>query len=615
VWRAKKNVGLLKPIRNYVDTLVHPSAQRDPLTAARHRAFIAPRLIGSVVALAVFPVYIAMRGIPSMLEVIVFAWLVAPIMSAYYLSRTGQYESAHVLSSLALTGLVTAVAADTGGIASFAAIWLVIVPLEAALSASRRVVAVASTSALAAAGLLLLLTSIGMLPDPSADTGSLAALGIISGVLYATGLALGAEFLTRTSVWLLYAEEDRYRLLARNMTDVISRHGKNGIVQFMSPAAEKLFGMSLSELHGHRLFDRVHVADRPAYLTALADAAALGEERSVEFRVRRESTEADGSAHFIWVEMRCRPLDIAAAGTSDSGRQVVAVMRDVTPRKTQEQAIEDARAETERAHAAKSRFLANMSHELRTPLNAIIGFSEMLMNEEKMRIGPERRAEYAHLINDSGTHLLSVVNGILDMSKMETGDFTISPEPFEAGKVIASCCDMLALKARESGLDLVLRVTPDLPELVADKRAFKQVMLNLVSNAVKFTGPGGRIVVSAQVDANVLSVAVEDNGVGISPADLPKVGNPFFQARTAYDRRHDGTGLGLSIVKGLVMLHGGHVDIASRLGEGTKVTVRLPLDCEAGRIAREATKVAHPSFERLIAAPELDSELQVKKRA
>jgi cell cycle sensor histidine kinase DivJ len=239
----------------------------------------------------------------------------------------------------------------------------------------------------------------------------------------------------------------------------------------------------------------------------------------------------------------------------------------------------------------------------------------MLMNEEKMRIGPERRAEYSRLINDSGTHLLSVVNGILDMSKMETGDFTISPEPFEADKVIANCCDMLALKARESGIDLVLRLNPELPSLVADKRAFKQIMLNLVSNAVKFTGSGGRIVVSARMDANVLCVAVEDNGVGISPADLPKVGSPFFQARTTYDRRHDGTGLGLSIVKGLVMLHGGHVDIASRLGEGTKVTVRLPLDCEPGRSGLEATKVAHPSFERLVSAPELDSEMQVKKRA
>ncbi len=607
---------MLKPIRDYLDTLVHPSAQHDPLTAARHRAFIAPRLIGSVVALAAFPVYIAMRGTPSMLEVIVFAWLVAPILSAYYLSRTGQYESAHVVSSLALTGLVTAVAADTGGIGSFAAIWLVIVPLEAALSASRRVVAVASTSALAAAGLLLFLGAREMLPDPSTDVGALAALGIISGVLYATGLALGAESLTRTSFWLLYAEEDRYRLLARNMTDVISRHGKNGAVLFVSPAAEKLFGVGLNELHGHRLFDRVHVGDRPAYLTALADSAALGEMRSVEFRVRCEAAaEAGAAPQFIWVEMRCRPLDSAAGDAHAANREVVAVMRDVTERKTQEQVIEETRAEAEKAHAAKSKFLANMSHELRTPLNAIIGFSEMMMNEEKMRLDAARRAEYARLINDSGTHLLSVVNGILDMSKMETGDFAITPEPFAADKVIGNCCDILALKARESGLDLVTRLAPDLPEIVADKRAFKQIMLNLLSNAVKFTDRGGRVVVSAELDATVLRVTVEDSGVGISTADLPKVGSPFFQARTAYDRRHDGTGLGLSIVKGLVMLHGGHMDIASRLGEGTKVTVRLPIDCEAARQDREPAKVAHASFERVVVAPEFLSESQVKKRA
>ena len=620
-WACKRNVGLLKPIRDYVDTLVHPSVQHDPLTTARHRAFIAPRLIGSVVALAAFPVYIALRGVPSMLEVAVFAWLVAPILTAHYLSRTGQYERAHILSSLALTGLVTAIAADTGGIGSFAAIWLVIVPLEAALSASRRVVAMASTFALVAAGLLLFLGAQQLLPEPGSaghEIGPLAALGIISAALYATGLGLGAESLARTSFWLLYAEEDRYRLLACNMTDVISRHGKNGAVLFVSPAAEALFGTPVSELHGHRLFDRVHVGDRPAYLTALADAAVNGEVRSVEFRVRRDAADpAGGSAApaFIWVEMRCRPLDNANGEAGGESREVVAVMRDVTERKTHEQAIEEARAETEKADAAKSKFLANMSHELRTPLNAIIGFSEMLMNEEKMRLDAARSAEYAHLINDSGTHLLAVVNGILDMSKMETGDFAITPEPFAPAKVIGNCCDILALKARESGLDLVTRLSPDLPEIVADKRAFKQIMLNLLSNAVKFTDHGGRVTVCADVDATVIRVTVTDTGVGISDSDLPRVGNPFFQARTAYDRKHDGTGLGLSIVKGLLMLHGGHLDVASKLGEGTSVTIRLPIDYEAVRPVREVARVAHPSFERLLPAPEFQTEKKVKKSA
>src|SRR5262245_66458066 len=147
-----------------MDSLVHPSAQQDALAASRHRAFIAPRLLGSLIALAAFPAYLTVRGAPSMLEVLVFAWLLAPILIAYFLSRTGRYESAHMLSSFALTGLVTAVAIGTGGIAPFAAIWLVGVPLEAALSASRRVVAVASTFALGAAGLLLLMGAFDGLP-------------------------------------------------------------------------------------------------------------------------------------------------------------------------------------------------------------------------------------------------------------------------------------------------------------------------------------------------------------------------------------------------------------------------------------------------------------------
>jgi cell cycle sensor histidine kinase DivJ len=606
-------VSFLTPVWNYVDALVHPAAQHDALTAARHRAFIAPRLLGSFAALASFPVYIVFRGVPSALEVGVFGWLVAPILIAYFLSRTGRYESAHVLSSLALTGLVSAVAWFSGGIGSFAAIWLVMVPLEAALSASRRVVALASTFALAAAGLLLVLSAAGLLPPATAvanEHGALAALGIILAALYATGLALGAESLARTSFWLLYAEEDRYRLLARNMTDVITRHGRNGAVLFVSPAAEPLFGVRTGELAGHGLFDRVHVADRPAYLTALADAAALGEGRSVEFRIRRGGGTEPHTGHFVWVEMRCRPLDRAMDMPNKDTREVVAVLRDVSERKAQERAIEIAQAESERANAAKSRFLATMSHELRTPLNAIIGFSEMLTNDSLV-FDAARKHEYAKLINDSGRHLLSVVNGILDMSKMETGKFEITPEPFVPGQIIASCCDLLALKARDAGVELKRRIAFDLPEVVADRRAFNQILINLISNAIKFTPRGGRVTVSALCDGPNFSVTVEDTGVGIGENDLPRLGEAFFQARASYDRRHDGSGLGLSIVKGLVQLHGGDIDIRSRLGEGTRVTVRLPIDCEGGRPAADPIKLVIERAGEFAAA----ANLRVKKSA
>jgi cell cycle sensor histidine kinase DivJ len=570
----------LSIIRDCLDALLHPSARYDALTRARHRAFMAPRLLGSLAAFAAFPVYLAMRGAPSAIEVAAFAWLIAPILLSWFLSRTGRYEGAHVLSSLALAGLIMAIAATTGGIESFAAIWLVVVPLEAAQSASRRVAAFASLLALSCAGILILVSQLGWLPPEhvsAAQRGVLMAFGVASATLYAAGLAFGAESLARTSVTLLSREEERYRLLARNMSDVISRHQRNGAVQFISPAVESMLGVPVARLLGHGLFDRVHVADRPAYLTALSDAAR-GDVRSVEFRLRQDKVGPErGQVDFIWVEMRCRPLEQGEVLDATREAEVVAVMRDVTDRKLGEQALDQARSAAEAADAAKTRFLATMSHELRTPLNAIIGFSEMIAQEQTLMLGAAQRKEYAELINDSGQHLLSVVNGILDMSKMESGNFEIASEPFAPRAALMHCCNLLALKARENGVDLITDAPQDLPVMTGDPRAFKQIVLNLVANAVKFTERGGQVTVTAAVSASQLTLRISDTGVGIAPDDLKRIGSPFFQAGKTYQRRHEGTGLGLSIVKSLVALHLGELTVQSKLGEGTAVTVKLPL--------------------------------------
>ena len=540
---------------------------------------MAPRLLGSLAAFAAFPGYLAIRGAPSALEVVAFAWLIAPILLSWFLSRTGRYESAYVLSSLALAGLVTAVAISTGGIELFAAVWLVVVPLEASLSASRRVVAFAAVLALSCAVVLILLGHFSVLPTAPMGASmrtALMAFGTLSATLYAAGLAFASDSLARIGVALLTQEEERYRLLTRNMGDVISRHSRNGAVQFISPAAEALLGVPAARLLRHGLFERVHVADRPAYLTALSDAARGGEARSVEFRVKRECTAEGGQVDFIWVEMRCRPLENISRSEAAGEAEVVAVMRDVTDRKVQEQALDLARSAAERADAAKTRFLATMSHELRTPLNAIIGFSEMIMNEQDLMLDAARRKEYAQLINDSGQHLLSVVNGILDMSKMESGNFEITPEPFAPRSALINCCNLLALKARENGIDLVINAAQDLPEITGDSRAFKQVVLNLVSNAIKFTERGGKVTVAASVEDAKLVLGITDTGVGIAADDLMRIGDPFFQAGTTYQRRHEGTGLGLSIVKSLVALHGGELTVQSKVDEGTTVTVVLP---------------------------------------
>ncbi len=575
--------------------------------------------------LALFPLYLLYRGVPTPIEFAVLCWFAVPLVVAYFLSRTGRYETAQFLSSLALTGVITLVAAATGGISSFATAWLIAVPLEASVSASRRAVFAAGTLALLALAFLAAIGAFHVVEAPSADAALLAIGAVLAACLGSIALALGAQALLRTGSGLLAAEEDRYRLLAETMTDVITRHAADGAVSFASPAARSMFGASANSLLGHGLFERVHVADRPAYLTALGDAAALGETRAVEFRVRRDSADAEASPAFVWIEMRCQPFD---AGCETGVREVVGVLRDVTERHAHEDVLAAARADAERASVAKSRFLATMSHELRTPLNAIIGFSELLTQERVLALDPVRRHEYAGLINESGQHLLAVVNGILDMSKLETGNFVITPEPFAPGKVLKACCEMLALRAAEAGVALDVRVGDDLPEMIGDKRAVNQILLNLLSNAIRFTDRGGRVTVSARVEARALCVVIEDNGVGIRDDDLARVGEPYFQASASHDRRQSGTGLGLSIVMGLVRLHGGEFSIASRLGEGTRVGVRLPLDCEAAKASAMlegaaterasftgANVIRHPlatSSSREVVA---QHELRVKKRA
>jgi cell cycle sensor histidine kinase DivJ len=610
---AQRAVTTLSIIRECLDALLHPSARYDALARVRHRAFIAPRLLGSLVVFASFPAYLAMLGAPTVLEVVAFIWLIVPILLSWFLSRTGHYEGACFLSSLAFAGLVMTLSLMTGGIGSFAAVWLVVVPLEAALSTSRRVVVFASAFALSCACLLIVLGHFQLLPAVNVEPGQraiLAAFGVASATIYAANLAFGAELLARTSASLLYVEEDRYRLLAQNMSDVISRHHRNGAVGFISPAAETMLGVPVSRLIGHGLFDRVHVADRPAYLTALSDAARGGEARNVEFRLKREGAYGRDQADFIWVEMRCRPLEPVMEALTSSEAEVVAVMRDVTDRKNQEQALDRVRAAAEQADASKTRFLATVSHELRTPLNAIIGFSEMIMQEDALMLDAVRRKEYAQLINDSGQHLLSVVNGILDMSKMESGNFELMPEPFAPRGAMVNCCNLLALKARENGVDLVTRAPDDLPVMIGDPRAFKQIVLNLVSNAIKFTERGGAVTVSAGVEATRLIIRVADTGVGIAAEDLKRIGDPFFQAGKTYQRRHEGTGLGLSIVKSLITLHGGEMSVESKIDEGTTVTVMLPLTPPAAQPSSNIATLSPPPRSAI-----LEQAVSVKKSA
>jgi two-component system, cell cycle sensor histidine kinase DivJ len=229
-----------------------------------------------------------------------------------------------------------------------------------------------------------------------------------------------------------------------------------------------------------------------------------------------------------------------------------------------------------------------MSHELRTPLNAVIGFAEIIQREMFGALGDARYREYAQHIHESGQHLLQVVNDILDMSKIEAGKFKIAREPFAVKPLIDLCCEVTRQEAEKKEIRLSVDAMPGLPELAADKRAVRQMLLNLISNAIKFTDPGGWVRISARIQGSSVALTVADNGIGIAEADLAKLGSPFMQADNSYDRQHDGTGLGLSVVKGLARLHGGDLSLTSRIGEGTVATISLPLGDQI-EVLRKAT--------------------------
>ncbi|QLF69890.1 PAS-domain containing protein [Peteryoungia desertarenae] len=229
----------------------------------------------------------------------------------------------------------------------------------------------------------------------------------------------------------------------------------------------------------------------------------------------------------------------------------------------------------EAANKAKSEFLANMSHELRTPLNAILGFSEILLAGMFGPIGSPKYQEYAKDIHESGKHLLNVINDILDMSKIEAGQMKIRCETIDLGSLIEESLRLTAIPAADKGITVEPRITSGL-SLVADRRSMKQILLNILSNAVKFTDEGGRIALRARKIDGAITVTIADTGIGIPKSAISKIGNPFEQVQSQYAKSRGGSGLGLAISRSLVALHGGALRIRSREGQGTVVSLRIP---------------------------------------
>jgi two-component system cell cycle sensor histidine kinase PleC len=248
-----------------------------------------------------------------------------------------------------------------------------------------------------------------------------------------------------------------------------------------------------------------------------------------------------------------------------------------------------ARIEAEIASQVKSEFIANMSHELRTPLNSVIGFSKLIAEQHRHKLPDEEIIEYANLIRDAASHLLVVINDILDISKIQSGKFTLDKRETHLDEVLTASVASFRLLAQESEVVLISEISPTLPVLKADPVKLRQVFTNLISNAIKFTKPGGSVTVRAtEHHEREVRISVADTGCGMKSDDIKIALTPFGQVDGSRTRWHEGTGLGLPIAKSLVELHGGQLEVSSEVGLGTEVRVILPVTLPSQLLAEIA---------------------------
>lgn len=357
-----------------------------------------------------------------------------------------------------------------------------------------------------------------------------------------------------------------YRIMTEVSSDVVMVRDPNGNVEFVSAALSRILGWTSNDVGRNGVMSLIHPEDVDKIME-MRKRSTSDYPVTATYRIRR----VDGK--YVWFETT---ISLIQDEADPSRHHMVSVMRDISERKEQELVLRTALAAAENANRAKSTFLANMSHELRTPLNAIIGFAEVIGHQVFGPIGNVRYDEYVSLIHKSGQHLLELINDVLDMAKIEAGKLALHIENFDLADPIEECVRTMSERASSGGVRLTASVAGNCMPCSADRRAVRQIVLNLLSNAIKFTQPGGEVDISAECAEGRVHIVVRDNGIGIAPEDMEKLGRPFEQVCDDPKVAKGGTGLGLALVRALVEQHGGNMRIESPDREGTIVTLDIP---------------------------------------
>jgi cell cycle sensor histidine kinase DivJ len=507
-------------------------------------------------AVAVATLVLRVSGLAPTTVVIALLIASAPTLGALALAHR---ESPGARLGLMVSwALAAALAAGlTGGLTGPLAVWCLTPLAVSGVLGGARGLAQGATLAVLSLALTALAQAMGLTAGPLAP-------GVAYGLgLFALALALGALAAGLLMERRRLAHQLRVERAAKESLGALL-DGQPNLLLWLDPrgAVSATFGEPPADLRLDQILtgglSSLCPPDQRADIELVLTEAAEHRRGALTFPL--------AGARGVWLNLELRALD---------GSSLVGVLRDVTVERERERDLERSRLDAEALNIGKSRFLANMSHELRTPLNAIMGFSD-IMRARLFGTLPGKYGEYADLIHDAGSHLLDLINDVLDMSKIEAARYDLRIERIDAREPVSAALRLMRLQADDVGVKL-RGVLPSEPlDIDADRRAIKQIVLNLISNALKFTPRGGLVTVSMTLIGGAMELSVSDTGVGIAPADLDRLGRPYEQAGDPALRSR-GTGLGLSLVRAFAELHGGEMAIESQLGDGATVTVRLPV--------------------------------------
>jgi cell cycle sensor histidine kinase DivJ len=565
-------VTIFRGLSGYLDGFVHPAVAEDAWQKPRHKMFLASSLVSGSAALVVLPLHLALAGPTTLPTTMMLAFLLGQWPLALFLAQSGNLERAYGYSAAYFSVFLTGLCALTGGLSSFALIWFATVPMEAALSGCRRIITMVCGLCIAC----LVFLGAGPVPAPAWEAAFPVSMltSVLAACGYMTLLALRLAFEQRQAKAMLTVSADKWRQLNDSTTEIACVCRPDGEISLLGGPLERLVGLTPRQARGDWLFRRLHVGDRPLYLTAMADARGSEAPVTLKARVRIGATSPgeEGTAEYRWMSLQFRRSGQAGLPRTDSlsaEQTLVLVVAE----------CDAPRGETEQG-GQKDNAIAG---ELEQPLADIVSYADMLWQSTAQKGGLDREREYAERIHQSGLQILQTVQQDAGSSRLRSGRKGLEIEPVDLEAVIEGCRTTIEPVARKDDVHLEFTGGADLPSLPADRRALKQIALDLMSQAIETAGSGGSVLlVGRREDRGValeVLVTPRDTDPLYGPLHYPGLEQGNSRAVMAEARSDDE----LSVARGLVELHGGSL-ASSHLADGGWIsTLWLPTGAQGRR--------------------------------